>query len=75
MSIGADSFQATGLHLTFDPYETLSIRQDVHQTQCRSCGYTPEDPVSPPTNCPKCRGTRWERFAMPGSILRNSTRY
>lgn len=75
MSIGADAFSSKGLHQTFDPYESTQTRIAVHQTQCRSCGYEPEDAVSPPASCPKCRSTSWERFALPGSILRNSTRY
>lgn len=75
MSIGADAFAAKGLHLTFDPYEPAIERVAVHQTQCRSCGYEPDDQLSPPKVCPKCRSAHWERFALPGSILRNSSRY
>ena len=75
MSIGADTFAAKGLFQTFDPYEPVETRVAIHQTQCRSCGFEPDDPVSPPRVCPKCRGTHWERFALPGSILRNSARY
>ncbi len=75
MSIGADAFAATGLHPTFDPYEPTVERLTVHQTQCRSCGNEPADPLSPPRRCPKCGSTSWERFALPGSILKNSIRY
>jgi hypothetical protein len=75
MSIGADTFEAKGLHPTFDPYEPLAARMSIHQTQCRSCGFEPEDRLTPPTRCPKCSGTAWERFALPGSILNNSARY
>ena len=75
MSIGADAFAAKGLHQTIDPYEPAELRIAIHQTQCRNCGFEPADPVTPPSHCPKCRSTSWERFALPGSILRNSTRY
>ena len=75
MSIGSDSFAAKGLHPTFDPYEPAEQRLAIHQTQCRNCGHEPADSVSPPRRCPKCGGTSWERFALPGSILRNSGRY
>jgi hypothetical protein len=75
MSIGADAFEAKGLHETFDPYTPITERISIHQSQCRNCGFTPEDAVSLPKRCPKCRGTHWERFALPGSILQNSERY
>ncbi len=75
MSISNDRFAAEGLHLTYDPYEPVIQRVSVFQTQCRNCGFEPENAVSPPRNCPKCRSTSWERFALPGSILRNSERY
>ena len=75
MSIGNDRFAAEGLHLTYDPYTPAVQRVTVFQMQCRNCGFEPEDPVTPPKVCPKCRGNAWERFALPGSILRNSERY
>ena len=75
MSIGADAFAAEGLHLTYDPYEPIVPRVSMFQTQCRSCGYEPEDPLTPPKACPKCSGKAWERFNLPGSILDNSKRY
>jgi predicted Zn-ribbon and HTH transcriptional regulator len=75
MSISNERFAAEGLHLTYDPYEPTERRIAVFQMQCRSCGYEPEDAVTPPKTCPKCRSTSWERFALPGSILANSERY
>jgi predicted Zn-ribbon and HTH transcriptional regulator len=47
----------------------------VFQLQCRSCGFEPEDVVTAPRLCPKCHGETWERFARPGSILDNASRY
>ncbi len=75
MSIGSDAFAARGLHPTFDPHEPVTERLAIHQTQCRNCGFEPSDGLTPPRRCPKCSGTAWERFAMPGSILSNSARY
>ncbi len=75
MPISNDRFAAEGLHLTYDPYEPTEHRIAVFQLQCRSCGFEPEDSVTPPRQCPKCRSNAWERFALPGSILRNSERY
>ena len=75
MTIGADAFAADGLHPTYDPYVADAPRVDIFQTQCHSCGYEPEDPLAPPTSCPKCSSKTWERFNLPGSILTNSKRY
>lgn len=75
MSISTDSFAAEGLHLTYDPYDSGEQRVAIFQTQCRCCGFEPEDPVSPPRTCPKCSSTSWTRYTLPGSILRNSERY
>lgn len=75
MSISTDSFAAEGLHLTYDPYDAGERRVAIFQTQCRCCGFEPEDAVSPPRACPKCSSTAWSRYALPGSILRNSERY
>ena len=75
MSISNDRFAAEGLHQTYDPYEPTVQRVAIFMTQCRSCGYEPTDTVTPPKCCPKCRSSSWERFALPGSILRNSERY
>jgi predicted Zn-ribbon and HTH transcriptional regulator len=47
----------------------------VFKVQCRCCGFEPADVVTPPRTCPKCHGETWERFARPGSILENATRY
>ena len=74
MSIGMDRFSSEGSFATFDPYETTN-RIAVFALQCRSCGHEPEDVVSAPRVCPKCRADTWERFAKPGSILENSARY
>ena len=75
MTIGADAFAADGLHLTFDPYEVETPRVAIFQTQCRSCGFEPDDALNPPKSCPKCSSKAWERFNLPGSILSNSKRY
>ena len=74
MTIGMDSFAAKGAFETYDPFATDS-QVTVFQLQCRSCGYEPDDVVSTPHTCPKCRAEAWERFARPGSILENSNRY
>lgn len=29
--------------------------------ECRSCGYEADDPIVPPTVCPKCHGSTWQR--------------
>ena len=75
MSIGADAFAASGLHRTYDPYAAEEPRVEMHQTQCRGCGFTPDDGLNPPKRCPKCRSQSWERFNLPGSILTHSKRY
>ena len=75
MSISNDRFGSEGLHLTYDPYQPSVHRVAIFQMQCRNCGFEPEDSVTPPRTCPKCRSNAWERFALPGSILRNSERY
>ena len=75
MPISTERFASQGLHLTYDPYESVEQRISVFHTQCRRCGYEPEDLVTPPSVCPKCYSNAWERFAIPGSLLRNSQRY
>ena len=75
MSISNDAFGCEGIHQRFDPYEPTVQRVEIFVTQCRSCGFEPSDSVSPPRACPKCRSASWERFALPGSILKNSARY
>ena len=29
--------------------------------ECRWCGYEADDPIVPPTVCPKCHGSTWQR--------------
>ncbi|HEY2589863.1 MAG TPA: hypothetical protein VGI81_29230 [Tepidisphaeraceae bacterium] len=29
--------------------------------ECRACGYEADDPIVPPTVCPKCHGSTWQR--------------
>jgi rubrerythrin len=75
MSISMDRFESHGHFATFDPFNSPHHRVAVFQLQCRSCGYEPEDVVTPPKLCPKCHGESWERFAKPGGILENAKRY
>lgn len=76
MSISMDRFESTTGHFpTYDLFQNAVQRVMVFQVQCRSCGFEPDDVVSPPSICPKCHGESWERFAKPGSILDNANRY
>jgi len=75
MSISMERFGSEGHFATYDPARHLPQRVAVFQMQCRSCGYEPENVVTPPRLCPKCHGEAWERFARPGSILDNANRY
>jgi hypothetical protein len=75
MSISMERFSAEGQFATYDAHKNLPQRVAVFQMQCRACGFEPEDVVTAPRLCPKCHGEAWERFARPGSILDNATRY
>lgn len=75
MSISMDRFGSEGQFATFDPYRVERPHSMVFRLQCRSCGFEPGDTVTKPKLCPKCRGSHWERFARPGSILDNADRY
>lgn len=76
MSISMDRFESTqGRFPTYDPFEGSAKPVAVFQVQCRSCGFEPDDVVTPPRLCPKCHCKSWERFAKPGSILDNANRY
>jgi hypothetical protein len=75
MSISMEFFASEGHFATYDPFEGSRSRVGIFQLQCRCCGYEPEDAVVPPRVCPKCHSEAWERFAKPGSILENATRY
>ena len=75
MSIGMQRFASEGSFATYDPFARDSHRVGIFQLQCRCCGYEPEDVVVPPRVCPKCHAESWERFARPGSILTNASRY
>lgn len=76
MSISMDRFESTQGHFpTYDPFEGSARPVAVFQVQCRSCGFEPDDVVTPPRLCPKCHCKSWERFARPGSILDNANRY
>ena len=75
MSISTESLSSAGHFATYDPNQHLPRRVMIFTAQCRACGYEPEDPVRPPSICPKCHGESWERFARPGSILENAQRY
>jgi predicted Zn-ribbon and HTH transcriptional regulator len=76
MSISMERFGSEGHFATYDRLDNSSIhRVSIFQLQCRSCGFEPEQSVTPPRLCPKCHGESWERYAKPGSILENSFRY
>lgn len=75
MPVSMDRFGSSGHFATWDPFARTPSRVAVFQIQCRSCGYDAPDTVSPPSVCPKCNGTTFERFARPGSILENAERY
>ena len=75
MSIGNERFESAGHFATYDPFLAVPRRTTIFQLQCRACGHEPENVVTPPRLCPKCHGESWERFARPGSILDNATRY
>lgn len=73
MSISMDRFASEGAFATYDPFRSTH-RIQIFQLQCRSCGFDPDNTITPPRLCPKCHGESWERFARPGSILSNATR-
>lgn len=75
MSISMERFASQGHFASYDPYVAVAKPVGVFTIQCRSCGFEPEQVVTPPRICPKCHGTSWERFAKPGSILNNAERY
>lgn len=75
MSISIERFASDRGYQTYDPYAVVPDRVEVFQVQCRCCGYEPENAVVPPKICPKCHSQSWERFARPGSILKNAERY
>ena len=75
MSISMDRFQSSGHFATYDPFASASQKVMVFTLHCRCCGFEPENVVTPPRVCPKCHGESWERYAKPGSILDNATRY
>lgn len=75
MSISIDRFESNGLFATYDPFAHGIRRVTVFSLQCHNCGYEPEDSVVAPKVCPKCHGESFERFARPGSILENASRY
>jgi Zn finger protein HypA/HybF involved in hydrogenase expression len=76
MAISMDRFDSEGHFATYDPHMNLPDREAVFKLQCRCCGFEPEaEMVVAPRICPKCHSTSWERFAHPGSILKNADRY
>lgn len=74
MSIGMEPFASEGHFATYNPLAGAGTTM-VFAVQCRSCGFEPEVAVTAPRVCPKCHANSWERFARPGSILENSSRY
>ncbi len=75
MVISMEKFASEGHFATYNPFLRLVHRVAVFQLQCRSCGFEPEEAVTPPRLCPKCHGNAWERYAKPRSILDNAQRY
>jgi predicted Zn-ribbon and HTH transcriptional regulator len=75
MSISMECFESHGHFATYDAYPRSADRELIFQVQCHFCGYEAPDAVSPPKFCPKCNAASWERFAKPGSILKNAERY
>jgi len=75
MSISMERFEAAGQFVTYNPFASTPTRVAVFKLTCRCCGFEPEQTVVAPNYCPKCRGQSWERYARPGSILQNATRY
>ncbi len=75
MSISMERFASDGKFATYDPFAAATGRVMVFQLQCRRCGFEPENVVVAPRICPKCHSESWERFARPGSILENASRY
>ncbi len=75
MSISMEKFASEGHFATYNPFPSTMRRVEVFNLQCRSCGFEPEESVTPPRLCPKCHGNAWERFARPGSLLENANRF
>ena len=75
MSISVERFAAEGRFATYDRFADSQSRIGIFQLQCRCCGFEPENALVPPKVCPKCHGESWERFAKPGSILKNANRF
>ena len=75
MSISMEKFASEGHFATYNPFPPSERRVNVFSLQCRSCGFEPDEAVTPPRLCPKCHGNAWERFARPGSILDNANRF
>lgn len=75
MSISMERFGSDGHFVSYNPIVAGVQRITIFQLQCRSCGFEPEEAVTPPRLCPKCHGESWERYARPGSILDNAGRY
>lgn len=75
MSISMERFGSEGHFVSYDPFRQETQRAAIFTLQCRLCGFEPEDVVVAPRTCPKCHGQSWERFARPGSILENASRY
>jgi hypothetical protein len=75
MAISMDRFDSEGHFTTYDPYSQDAERASIFTLQCRSCGYEPEEAIVAPRVCPKCHSNSWERFAQPGSILKNADRH
>ncbi len=75
MSISMERFESHGQFATYDPCSAAISRISIFAVQCHNCGFEPQNIVTPPRVCPKCRGESWERYAKPGSILKNADRW
>jgi hypothetical protein len=75
MSISMGMLGAEGQYATYDAHPSTARRLNIYQLQCRGCGYESGDAVAAPRICPKCRSASWERFILPGVIVRNAERY
>jgi len=75
MSIGMERFGSIGQRSESDAASEFRNPAFPFRLQCRACGFEPADAIIAPPRCPKCKGSAWEQFAFPGSLLMNASRY
>jgi len=74
--VGSLSVEPSGCFLQFDSQLAIKAEQiKMSQLLCHNCGYEPENEVTPPKECPKCRCTKFERISQPGSLFENALRH